>query len=74
MFIHDYTVKLCKQVLNTTKTAKDTPYFYYPTKLSMDDLKELTQDELDHIYSESQEITSIIEAETFRRLDEFPKQ
>ena len=69
MFIHDYTVKLCKQVLNTTKTAKDTPYFYYPTKLSMDDLKELTQDELDHIYSEAQEITSLIEAETFNRLE-----
>ena len=69
LYIHDYTVKLCKQVLNTTKTAKDTPYFYYPTKLSVDELKELTQDELDHIYSEAQEITSLIEAETFRRLE-----
>ena len=67
--IHTYTVKLCKQVLNTTKTAKDAPYFYYPTKLSVDELKELTQDELDHIYSEAQEITSLIEAETFRRLE-----
>ena len=67
--IHTYTVKLCKQVLNTTKTAKDTPYFYYPTKLSVDELKELTQDELDHIYSEAQEITSLIEAETFRRIE-----
>ena len=69
LYIHEYTVKLCKQVLNTTKTAKDTPYFYYPTNLSMDELKELTQDELDHIYKEAQEITNLIESETFRRLE-----
>ena len=69
MFIYEYTVKLCKQVLNTTKTAKDTPYFYYPTKLSVDEIKELTQDELDHIYKEAQEITSLIEAETFHRIE-----
>ena len=72
MFIHNYTVKLCKQVLNTTKSAKDTPYFYYPTKLSVDELKELTQDELDHIYKGAQEITSLIESETFRRLENDP--
>ena len=69
MFIHNYTVKLCKQVLNTTESAKDIPYFYYPTKLSVDELKGLTQDELDHIYSEAQEITSLIEAETFHRIE-----
>ena len=69
LYIHNYTVKLCKQVLNTTKTAKDAPYFYYPTKLSVDELKELTQDELDHIYKEAQEITSLIESETFKRLE-----
>ena len=74
LYIHEYTVKLCKQVLHTTKTAKDTPYFYYPTKLSVDELKGLTQDELDHIYKEAQEITTLIEDETFRRSNEFPKQ
>ena len=74
MFIYEYTVKLCKQVLNTTESAKDIPYFYYPTNLSAYEIKQLTQDELDHIYKETQEITMLIEDETFRRSNEFPKQ
>ena len=53
MIIHDYTVILAKQTLNTTKTAKDNPYFYDKKDI---DLRELTNQELNKLYLEAQSI------------------
>jgi hypothetical protein len=70
MFIHSHAIKICTQKLNCTKTAKDKPYFYEVVDPRIINWADWTQDELDHLYSEAQKITTIIEAETFRRLDE----
>lgn len=51
--IMDYTVKICKQTLNTTKTAKDVPYFY---KAEEPDFKELTTDQLNKLYLDARSI------------------
>jgi len=53
MIIHDYTVILAKQTLNTTKTAKDHPLFYDKTDV---DLRNLTNQELNKLYLEAQSI------------------
>ena len=66
MFIHPYTIKIVFQSLNCSKTAKDEPYFYH---VENPDLSQLTQDQLDHIYSEGQEILEQISAETFKRME-----
>lgn len=48
--IHDFTVKICRQTLNSSKTADKQPYFY---KAEEPDFKELTTDELNHLYLEA---------------------
>ena len=56
--IMPYTVKICRQDLNTTKTAKDTPFFY---KAEEPDFKEMTTDQLNHLYLEAQSIMARIQ-------------
>jgi len=56
--IMDYTVKICRQTLNTTKTAKEVPYFY---KAEEPDFKELTTQELNHLYLNAQEIMARVQ-------------
>jgi len=53
-----YTVKICRQEVNTTKSAKDTPYFY---KVEEPDFKELTTDQLNFLYLEAQSIQARIQ-------------
>jgi len=65
--IHGLTVKVCKQ---TILSKKDLPYKYEAIDIKTLELKKMTQDELDYLFNKCQEITSIIEAETFRRLEE----
>lgn len=50
LIIHDYTVKICRQTLNT---KKGDPYIY---KAEDPDFKDLTTQELNHLYLQAQEI------------------
>ena len=56
--IMPYTVKICRQDVNTTKTAKDVPYFY---KAEEPDFKELTTQELNHLFLQAQGIEARIQ-------------
>ena len=58
LVIYDFTVKICRQELNITKTAKDKPYFY---KAEEPDFKEMTTDQLNHLYLEAQSIMARIQ-------------
>ena len=59
MIIFDYTVLIAKQSLNTTKTAKDKPFFYdKPESL---DLRQLTNQELNKLYLEAQSVYTQIQ-------------
>ena len=58
MVVYDFTVKICRQTINTTKTAKDVPYFY---KAEEPDFKEMTTDELNHLYLEAQSIMARVQ-------------
>jgi len=62
--IHQFTVILAKQDLNTGPTAKTRLFFY--TKIEPV-LADLTEDQLSHIYSESQAIQTKIANEVLRR-------
>jgi len=56
--IMDFTVKICRQTLNTTKSAKDTPFIY---KAEEPDFKECTTDQLNKLYLEAQAIEARIQ-------------
>ena len=56
--IMTYTVKICRQDVNTTKTAKDVPYFY---KAEEPEFKELTTQELNKLYLDAQAIMAHIQ-------------
>jgi hypothetical protein len=58
MIVHDFTVKICRQTLNTKASAKDTPYFY---KAEEPDFKELTTDQLNHLYEQALKIETRIQ-------------
>ena len=58
MIVHDFTVKICRQSLNTKPSAKDTPYFY---KVEAPDFKELTTDQLNKLYLDAQEIMAHVQ-------------
>lgn len=58
LIIHDFTVKICRQTLNSSKTADKQPYFY---KAEEPDFKELTTDELNHLYLEAQSIMARVQ-------------
>ena len=51
LIIFDYTVKICKQTLNTSKSARDTPYFY---KAEEPDFKECTTEQLNKLYLDAE--------------------
>ncbi len=56
--VYDFTVKICRQVVNTKKSAKDKPYFYNSEE---PDFSKLTTDELNHIYLEAQSIEARVQ-------------
>lgn len=58
MIVYDFTVKICRQTLNTTKNAKDNPYFY---KAEEPDFKDMTTDQLNHLYLEAQSIMARVQ-------------
>lgn len=58
MILFEFTVKICRQTANTTKTAKDVPYFY---KAEEPDFKELTTQELNKLYLEAQAIMAHVQ-------------
>jgi len=62
LVIHPYTIKICSQEL----TIKGK---YKYIALESLNLQDLTQDQLDHVYSQGQEILETISAETFRRME-----
>lgn len=58
LVIHDFTVKICRQTLNTSKTADKMPYFY---KAEEPDFKELTTDQLNKLYLDAQTIMAHVQ-------------
>ena len=58
MIVHNWTVKICSQAINTKPSAKDIPYFY---KAEEPEFKDLTTDELNHLYLEAQSIMARIQ-------------
>ena len=67
--IHTYTVIFATQKI---LSKKGLPYEY--KKIGLDELKNLTMDELNHVYKEAVAIRLAIRLEKFRRGNEFPKQ
>ena len=64
LVIYDFTVKICRQTLNTTKTASTVPYFF---KAEEPDFKELTTDQLNKLYLDAQAIESRIQTMLIQR-------
>lgn len=58
MTIYDFTVRVCKQTLNNTKSAKDMPFLY---KAQEPNFNELTTDQLNHLYLEAQSIMARVQ-------------
>ena len=71
LYIHTHTIKICTQELNakSAKAYQANPYLYKAITLTPEFFAGRTQDELDYLYTQGQEILESISAETFRRIE-----